>query len=268
MSSFFGIDLPSAIGAQQPTPPRVAQKQPANPTIGKKRAIPEFLNDDNYAHAMGGDDDDEEKSSEEEQKSDDEQKSEEEEEPIKKKRGRPRKNAPQPPKPETKRRKKASTAAKKPSASDKVDDDADDEDDDKDTKDDDEVPNFMTKGEEKQSVSLIMGPDRRQSERERTAKLLQKFTPEQLRRYEAFKRSKFQFSAIKKVMAHAANVPTNQAMQIVMAGITKLYVGDLVENSKLIMQEWGDTGPIQPKHLKEAYRRLQEKEQTKLNFKH
>jgi transcription initiation factor TFIID subunit 11 len=258
--SEFGFDLPSAYDGDgaSPPPPPVSQARPVvqNQTVGKKRPLPVELQNDDYSHAMGADDDDDEsKSDDGDNKSDEDE--ENDDEPTKKKRGRPRKNAPKANAPEPKRRKKSKK-------------DEDEEASDKDIDDEDMTTLMATRKEQReqrQTESLI--PDKRISDKERTAKLLAKFTPEQLRRYEAFKRSKFQFSSIKKVMSHAANVPTNQAMQIVMAGITKLYVGDLVENAKLIMHEWGEPpGPIQPKHIKEAYRRIQQKENMQLKFKH
>ncbi|KAL0477989.1 RNAi component TAF [Acrasis kona] len=262
-----------------PTPQRTApppQSQQAQKSVaGKKRNINEILTDDNYSHALGGDDDDDD----DENKSDITQKSDEdeqdEEQTTKRKRGRPRKNAAQPNKPESKRKKKKDSQTKAVNeqdaedGGDEVDDNQDNDDDQdnrQDTNQDNDLDPFAALDREDKTSSI---PDnKRQSERERTARLLQKFTTDQQKRYEAFKRSKFQFSAIKKVMFQASNVASNHTMQIVMAGITKLYVGDLVENAKLIMTEWNEKGPVQPKHLKEAYRRIQQKQGVKLNFRY
>lgn len=62
--------------------------------------------------------------------------------------------------------------------------------------------------------------------------LLSQLSPEQQQRYEYFRRSGFQRSAIKRVMQSVANTPISQTMAIVMAGISKVYVGELVETGR------------------------------------
>lgn len=60
--------------------------------------------------------------------------------------------------------------------------------------------------------------------------LLKHMTPEQEDRYEKFRRSKFQKKAVKQVMRGAVNVPVNETTAIVMIGIAKVYVGEVVES--------------------------------------
>jgi transcription initiation factor TFIID subunit 11 len=43
----------------------------------------------------------------------------------------------------------------------------------------------------------------------------------------------------------------------VVSGVGKVFVGEMVESALDIMDERGDTGPIQPEHLREAFRRYQ-----------
>ncbi|KAI3454817.1 hypothetical protein Pfo_011480 [Paulownia fortunei] len=45
-------------------------------------------------------------------------------------------------------------------------------------------------------------------------------------------------------------------MTIVVSGIAKMFVGELVETARVVMAERRDTGPIRPCHMREAYRRL------------
>jgi len=86
--------------------------------------------------------------------------------------------------------------------------------------------------------------------------ILDKFTPEQQERYEHFRRSAFPRPVIRKLMTSFANCPISQTTAIVMAGITKLFVGDIIETSREVITEWGEEGPIRPRHMREAYRRL------------
>ena len=81
-------------------------------------------------------------------------------------------------------------------------------------------------------------------------------TKRQEERYELYMTASLR-SRIKKLIAPATGGSSvNAEAEIVIYSVTKLYVGELTEMSRIVMREWGDTGPIQPKHLREAYRRM------------
>ena len=80
------------------------------------------------------------------------------------------------------------------------------------------------------------------------------FSEEQLNRYETFRRSAFQKSSIKKIIQTVCGKSVSQSVVIAMSGISKVFVGEIVEKALDVKDKWGDTGPIQPKHLREAFR--------------
>lgn len=86
--------------------------------------------------------------------------------------------------------------------------------------------------------------------------LLELFDDDQLRRYETFRRVGFPRQAIKKLMVKTLDQQVNQNSVIVVAGIAKVYVGELVEEARRVMEGLGEDGPVQPSHLLEAQRRL------------
>ncbi|EEC71272.1 hypothetical protein EE612_005000 [Oryza sativa] len=87
--------------------------------------------------------------------------------------------------------------------------------------------------------------------------ILSQFTEDQMNRYESFRRSGFQKSNMKKLLASITgsqkiSLPTT----IVVSGIAKMFVGELVETARIVMTERKDSGPVRPCHIREAYRRL------------
>ena len=41
-------------------------------------------------------------------------------------------------------------------------------------------------------------------------------------------------------------------ISIIMAGLTKMYIGSIVEEAKHVMMKRGNTGPIHPHHVREV----------------
>lgn len=85
-----------------------------------------------------------------------------------------------------------------------------------------------------------------------------KLTPVQLRRYEQYRRSDLTNQKVKKVLVQLNPILQKASEQYVIAvkGLAKLFVGDVVETAIQVRKQYGDDGPLQPKHLREAYRRL------------
>lgn len=93
--------------------------------------------------------------------------------------------------------------------------------------------------------------------------ILASLTEDQQRRYETFRRVGFPRPLIKKMIAkvwgQAGTGSSAAHAVIVVAGIAKVYVGELVEEAAEVAREWGDAEPgrpLLPSHYREAHRRL------------
>jgi transcription initiation factor TFIID subunit 11 len=96
----------------------------------------------------------------------------------------------------------------------------------------------------------------RQHEYEQVAR----FGPTQLQRYEQYRRSDLKKEKIKKVLTAINPIlsKSSDPFLIAVKGLAKVFVGDVVETALEFRQQCGDTGPLQTKHLREAYRQLRQ----------
>ncbi|CAI9279419.1 unnamed protein product [Lactuca saligna] len=114
--------------------------------------------------------------------------------------------------------------------------------------------------EEEENMDVELGKFPSTGDPDKMAKMqsiLSQFTEEQMSRYESFRRSGFQKSNMKRLLASiTGSAKISMPMTIVVSGIAKIFVGELVETARVVMTERKETGPIRPCHIREAYRRL------------
>lgn len=84
-----------------------------------------------------------------------------------------------------------------------------------------------------------------------------KLNPIQLRRYEQYRRSDLKNAKVRRlILAISPTSKPNDPYIIAVKGLAKLFVGDIVETALHAKKTLGDKGALQPKHIREAYRRL------------
>ncbi|XP_044508842.1 transcription initiation factor TFIID subunit 11 [Mangifera indica] len=120
-------------------------------------------------------------------------------------------------------------------------------------KDDDEE-------EEEENVDVELAKFPSSADPSKMAKMqaiLSQFTEGQMDRYESFRRSALQKANMRRLLVSiTGSQKISLPMTIVVCGIAKMFVGELVETARMVMAERKESGPIRPCHIREAYRRL------------
>ncbi|KAM7505719.1 hypothetical protein LguiB_004623 [Lonicera macranthoides] len=114
--------------------------------------------------------------------------------------------------------------------------------------------------EEEENMDVELGKFSSTGDPEKRATMqaiLSQFTEEQMSRYESYRRSGFPKANMKRLLASiTGSAKISVPMTIVVSGIAKIFVGELVETARMVMMERKESGPIRPCHIREAYRRL------------
>lgn len=94
----------------------------------------------------------------------------------------------------------------------------------------------------------------RDEDRQRMLELLKTFTPSQMERYECYRRSNLSKPMLRRLFKAATGVTLNANGLIILAGISKMFVGEMVETARDIMKAKGlnEYEEIRPEHLRAA----------------
>merc|ERR1712183_739397 len=95
-----------------------------------------------------------------------------------------------------------------------------------------------------------------QEDREKMQLLVSRFTEDQLDRYAMYRRAALPKTTIKRIMQTITGCAVGHNVVIAMAGISKVFAGEVVEEALDYMESIGESGPLKPKHLREAARKL------------
>ncbi|PIA15178.1 TAFII28-domain-containing protein [Coemansia reversa NRRL 1564] len=82
----------------------------------------------------------------------------------------------------------------------------------------------------------------------------EQMTDEQRQRYGVYRRAALNKSAVKKLVSQVLNQQITSTLTFVIAGFSKVFIGEIVERAVQLQNEHGDEGPLTPEHLREAYR--------------
>jgi transcription initiation factor TFIID subunit 11 len=96
------------------------------------------------------------------------------------------------------------------------------------------------------------------AEKMRMRRLLESFDEQQMARYEVFRRVGLNKNAVKRLANHVLNQSVTQNVAVVIAGASKVFVGEIVERARAVQKLRGETGPLSPDCLREAYRQYKQ----------
>jgi len=88
--------------------------------------------------------------------------------------------------------------------------------------------------------------------------LMDNFSPAQYDRFEAYRRHALPKQAVRKVIQQSLGQQVSQPVAQIIAGFSKVFVGEIIEKARAVQTRRGETGPLSPDHLREAYRAYQD----------
>ncbi|EJD38350.1 TAFII28-domain-containing protein, partial [Auricularia subglabra TFB-10046 SS5] len=88
--------------------------------------------------------------------------------------------------------------------------------------------------------------------------LMDHFSPLQRERYESYRRSYFNKQAVRRLIHQSLGLTVSPQVAQVVAGFSKVFVGEIIEKARQVQTQRRETGPLSPDHLREAYRLYQD----------
>ncbi|KAJ1948893.1 transcription initiation factor TFIID subunit 11 [Linderina pennispora] len=122
--------------------------------------------------------------------------------------------------------------------------------DDEDTEADDDEEEMLGDDE----VTLV------KQSKEEVKELWDQLSAEQQQRYGVYRRTALSKSAVRRLASSVLGQQISPTLSFVIAGFSKVFVGEIIERAVAVQRERGDSGPLTPAHLREAYR--QHKKET------
>ncbi|KAJ2333337.1 transcription initiation factor TFIID subunit 11 [Coemansia sp. RSA 2681] len=98
--------------------------------------------------------------------------------------------------------------------------------------------------------------------KEEIKELWDQMSEDQRQRFDVYRRAALNKGSIKKLVGHILNQQVTPTLTFVVAGFSKVFVGEIVERAVQVQSERGDTGPLTPDHLREAYRLYKKETRT------
>ncbi|ODQ58799.1 hypothetical protein WICANDRAFT_22985, partial [Wickerhamomyces anomalus NRRL Y-366-8] len=85
----------------------------------------------------------------------------------------------------------------------------------------------------------------------------------QMSRYEFYRRTTVNKGGVKKIANTVLNQSVSNSVAIVLSGVSKVFVGEIVEKArsfelkKMDLKNVDENGPLLPEHIREAWRLYQ-----------
>ncbi|KAJ9478575.1 Transcription initiation factor TFIID subunit 11 [Pseudozyma hubeiensis] len=77
---------------------------------------------------------------------------------------------------------------------------------------------------------------------------------DQLDRHMASRRGALNKTSVRKLVNHVLSQSVSQHVAMVVSGVAKIFVGEIIEKAREIQSVRGESGPLRPNHLREAHR--------------